>query len=136
MQNILFVCVHNANRSQMAEAFFNAQAGALGLDIHAESAGIRGCGALNSLTVRAMEEVGVPMEGQVPKQLKAEMVERAGRIVTMGADVDREKCPAKYVASDSWLIADPSGQTFAEVRRVRDEIRSKVDSLVTSLVAD
>lgn len=83
-----------------------------------------------------MEEVGVPMEGQVPKQLKAEMVERAGRIVTMGADVDREKCPAKYVASDSWTIPDPSGQTFAEFRRVRDEIRSKVDSLVTSLAGD
>ena len=67
------------------------------------------------------------MVGQVPKQLKPEMVERAGRIVSMGADVEREKCTAKYVPSDAWMIADPTGQTFGEVRRVRDEIRHSIE---------
>jgi arsenate reductase len=67
MQNILFVCVHNANRSQMAETFFNAKAAERGIDSRAESAGTRGAGGLNSLTVRAMDEIGFSMEGQAPK---------------------------------------------------------------------
>src|SRR5690349_9861866 len=97
MQTILFVCVHNANRSQMAEAFFNAQAEEKGIDARAESAGTRGGGALNSITVRAMQELGHSMEGQIPKQLKPEMNERATQIVSMGRDVDGEKGPAKFV---------------------------------------
>src|SRR5947209_9460872 len=124
MQTILFVGVHNANRSQMAEAFFNSQVLALGLDAHAESAGTRGAGALNSLTVRAMEEIGVSMEGLLPKQLKPEMLTRATRIVSVGTGVTSEGCPTKFVASEVWDMDDPAGQTFAEVRRIRNQIRA------------
>jgi arsenate reductase len=133
MQNILFICVHNANRSQMAEAFFNARATEQGIEARAESAGTKGAGALGSLAIRAMDEVGVSMTGQIPKQLKSEMVDRASRIVSMGRGVTGEGCIAKFTPSDDWALDDPSGQTFGEVRRIRDEIRAKVDEMVADL---
>jgi arsenate reductase len=133
MQTILFVCVHNSNRSQMAEAFFNLKAEENGIDAHAESAGTQGAGGLGFLAVRAMEEIGVSMAGQVPKQLKPEMVERASRIVTMGWGVDGEKGVAKFVPSETWAIDDPAGKALGEVRRIRDEIRAKVDGMVADL---
>ena len=117
----------------MAEAFFNAQAVERGIDARAESAGTRGAGALGMLAVKAMDEIGVSMEGQIPKQLKSEMVDRASRIVAMGNNVSDQGCQAKFVPSDVWTVEDPSGKAFGDIRRIRDEIRAKVDSMVSSL---
>jgi arsenate reductase len=133
MQTILFVCVQNAGRSQMAEAFFNAKAKECGLEAHAESAGTRGAGGLYSLAVRAMEEVGIPMTDHIPKQLKPEMVERANLIVAMGNGISAEGCPAKFLVTEDWDIEDPAGQSFGDVRKIRDAIGIKVDALVASL---
>lgn len=134
MQTILFVCVHNSNRSQIAEVLFNEQAEERGIDARAESAGTRGGGALSALMVRAMQEIGISMEGRVPKQLKPEMIQRASRIVSMGAGVHGEMGPTKFTPSEDWKVADPSGQTFGEVRRIRDEIRANVDAMIVTLL--
>lgn len=132
---VLFIGVHNSSRSQMAEAFFNSEAESRGLELRAISAGTRGAGALNILTVRAMAELGIAMEGQSPKQLKSEMIERASRIVSVGVDVNGEKGLARFVPSDEWTLDDPGGRSFGEVRRIRDEIRALVEAMVVRLEA-
>jgi arsenate reductase (thioredoxin) len=120
----------------MAEAFFNAQAVELGIDARAESAGTQGAGALSSLTLRAMSEIGVPMEGMLPKQLKPEMLERASRIISMGQGVLGQGPSTKFVPTEDWEVADPSGLAFGEVRKIRDEIRAKVDAMIDGLGPD
>ena len=72
-----------------------------------------------------MEEVGVPMTDQVPKQLKPEMVERATLIVAMGRGISAEGAPEKFLITENWDIEDPAGQTFGDVRKIRDAIEEK-----------
>ncbi|MBX3117972.1 MAG: arsenate reductase ArsC [Fimbriimonadaceae bacterium] len=122
---VLFVCVHNAGRSQMAEAFVNFFARQLGLDVVAESAGTLGGKSLNALAIRAMAEVGVPMTGQ-PKLLTQEMADRADQIISMGCGVDAEACPAKFLLTEDWELDDPHGAPIERVREIRDEIRARV----------
>lgn len=132
-QTVLFVCVHNAGRSQMAEAFFNQLAVQHGLAWRAESAGTLGAGSLNRIAVELMAEAGVPMDGQVAKQLTPEQVHRADLIVSMGCGVDAEACPAKFLVTEDWGLDDPAGQPREVVARIRDDVRAKVHALIERL---
>lgn len=133
MKTVLYVCVHNAGRSQMAEAFTNALARERGIAVRALSAGTEGGASLNPLAADAMAEIGIPLEGHFPKILTQEMADSADRIVTMGCGVDAEKCPARVHFSDDWGLDDPKGRPMEDVRRIRDQVRAKVDALLSEL---
>lgn len=126
----LFVCVHNAGRSQMAEALLNHRAKELGVDAVAESAGTAVGNALNPAAVEVLREIGISMEGQAPKLLTPEMVARADRILSMGCGVDAEACPTRFVVTEDWGLDDPAGQPIEVVRAIRDEIARRVDDLL------
>ena len=130
MKTVLFVCVHNAGRSQMAEAFTNRLAQERGLPIQAESAGTVVGSRINPIAEQVMEEIGFSMEGQSPKQLTQAMADRADRILTMGCGVDAAACPARILISEDWGLDDPAGQPLEIVRRIRDEIRERVEALL------
>lgn len=123
---VLFVCVHNAGRSQMAEALTNFEAKSRKLPVVAESAGTVGGKSLNPVAVEAMEEIGVPMTGQAPKLLTQSMADSADRIISMGCGVDAAACPAKFLLTEDWELDDPAGQSMESVRIIRDQIRERV----------
>ncbi|MFZ4507376.1 MAG: arsenate reductase ArsC [Fimbriimonas sp.] len=135
MKTILFVCVHNAGRSQMAEAFVNAIATERGLAIRGESAGTIGGKALNPVAVEVMAEIGISMEGQSPKLLTQEQANAADQIITMGCGVDAEACPARFLVTEDWGLDDPAGQPIEFVRSIRDQIKARVDVLIESLAS-
>jgi arsenate reductase (thioredoxin) len=130
MKTILFVCVHNAGRSQMAEALLNHLAVEKGIALRGASAGTVGGKQINPLAIQAMEEIGISMEGQTPKLLTQEMADRADRIISMGCGVDAAACPAKFLVAEDWELEDPAGQPIEKVREIRDQIRSRVKSLL------
>lgn len=130
MKIILFVCVHNAGRSQMAEAFLNHFAKKRRLAIRGESAGTLVGTILNPLAVAVMQEIGIDMTGQVPKLLTQDMANAVTQIITMGCGVDAEACPARFMISEDWGLDDPAGQPIDMVRRIRDEIRERVEVLL------
>lgn len=133
MTRILFVCVHNAGRSQMAEAMVNHFAAERGLDVAAESAGTVGGKELNPMAVSAMNELGVSMMGHHPKLLTQEMADAADRIISMGCGVDADACPAKFLLTEDWALDDPAGQTLDSVRVIRDQIQERVTKLLDEL---
>ena len=116
MKTVLFVCVHNAGRSQMAEAFTNALAKERGLAVRALSAGTVAGEEINPAALAVMQEAGVSMAGQTPKQLTQAMADSADRIVTMGCGVDADACPARIHLSEDWGLDDPKGQPLEKVR--------------------
>jgi arsenate reductase (thioredoxin) len=126
VKRVIFACVHNAGRSQMAAAFFNAlvdptQAVAL-------SAGTDPAAHVHSEVVDVMRELGVDLSAARPRRLTTELASRAELLVTMGCG---EACP--YVPGlrrEDWNLSDPKGRPLAEVRTIRDEIRGRVESLV------
>jgi len=130
MRKYLFVCVHNAGRSQMAEAFVNHYASLHGLPVKGESAGTLGGKALNPVSVQAMHEVGIDMSGQSPKVLTQEMLGPDVTAITMGCGVDAEACPARIIVSDDWGLDDPAGQDLNAVRAIRDQIDTRVQKLL------
>ena len=128
---VVFVCVHNSGRSQMAEAFFNqlAQGKALAL-----SAGTQPGDSVNPVVVEAMREVGIDISGNKPKMLTLEMIEKADRMITMGCGADAGGlCPASFVETEDWALEDPKGKTLEQVRVIRDEIRKRVAKLMSEL---
>src|SRR5260370_40191521 len=120
MKRVLFVCVHNAGRSQMAEAFFNQLARERGLDAVAESAGTSPGESINPTAAQAMAEVGLSLEGRHPRPLTPGMISRADRTITMGCGVDADTCPAGAYITEDWQLPDPHGQPLGVVRHVRD----------------
>lgn len=126
---VLFVCVHNSGRSQMAEAFFNqlvkGKANAL-------SAGTNPDIAVDSTVIKAMQEMGIDISDNRPKALTLEMVEQASKVITMGCGVEGV-CPATFVETKDWELEDPKGKTLDEVRKIRDEIRAKVVDLLKEI---
>jgi arsenate reductase (thioredoxin) len=131
MPDVLFVCVHNAGRSQMAEAFFNALAPA---GLHAASAGTVPGMAVNAVAAEAMREIGIPLDGHAPKLATPELVAASDPIITMGCGV-QESCPlylGMRIAED-WGLDDPAGQPMDTVRRIRDEVRAHVLDLIARL---
>ncbi len=125
---VLFVCVENAGRSQMAEAFFRAQGG------NADSAGTLPAAMINPMVVTAMAEKGIDISGALPKGLTSEMIERSDLVITMGCSVE-EVCPRPMLARMQiklidWHLDDPKGKPLDEVRRIRDDIEKKVLDLM------
>jgi protein-tyrosine-phosphatase len=126
---VLFVCVHNAGRSQMAAALLARHAGDR---IVVHSAGSDPADRLNPAVVRAMAEQGIDVTGQTPRRLTDEMAHQADVVVTMGCG---DACPVypgkRYL---DWELPDPAGQDLATVRTIRDEIDRRVEALVTELL--
>ncbi len=126
MKKVLFVCVHNAGRSQMAEAFFNQMAKGKATAI---SAGTKPAAHTDKVVVKVMDEIGIDIGKQRPKALTLEMVDQADRVITMGCGVE-ETCPASFVPTEDWELDDPEGRSPEEVRKIRDTIRDRVGMLV------
>lgn len=131
MKTYLFVCVHNAGRSQMAEAFVNYLATLHGLAVEGKSAGTIGGKQLNPMAIEAMAELGISMVDQTPKLLTQDMITPETVAITMGCGVDAEACPAKFLVSDDWGLDDPAGQGIESVREIRDQILTKVNALLS-----
>jgi arsenate reductase len=131
MKKVLFVCVHNAGRSQMAEAFFNQMTK---VKAQGSSAGTQPSKKVNPVVVKAMREVGIDIGRRKPKMLTFEMLEDADRVITMGCSVEKA-CPASSVPTEDWQLDDPEGKPIEQVRRIRDEVKAKVEKLVKELVS-
>ena len=131
MKTVLYVCVHNAGRSQMAEALTNALAKERGLPITALSAGTVAGTSVNPVAVAVMEEIGISMAGHHPKQLTQEMADSAETVITMGCG---DACPV-YPGTryEDWVLDDPAGQPLEVVRGIRDDIRARVVRLLAEL---
>ena len=126
MKSVLFVCIHNSGRSQMASAFLNHLSNG---SIESESAGTTPSDSVNRTVVDAMLEKGIDILGETPKLITQGMVDRADHIITMGCSID-EACPAAFVATEDWKLEDPSGKEIVGVRRIRDQIEEKVTRLI------
>lgn len=128
MERVVFACVHNAGRSQMAAAFFNALADPA--KATAVSAGTQPGERVHPEVVTVMGEAGIDLGGQRPQKLTGELAAGASLLVTMGCG---DACP--YVPGlkrDDWPLEDPKGQPLDRVRAIRDEIRERVQHLVQS----
>lgn len=129
-ENILFVCVENAGRSQMAEAFFRQLAPT---KFNVSSAGTIPSPQLNPIVIQVMKEVGIDLENQKPKLLSASMIKDSSKTVNMGC-IDKESCPSLFVKDVlDWNISDPKEKTLDEVKEIRDKIKSEVIALIKSL---
>ena len=128
MKSVLFVCVENSARSQMAEAFFNK----LSKTARASSAGTRPAPTVNPIAIQVMKEVGIDISHAKPKLLTLEMTEAVDKVITMGCMVGGV-CPASIVETEDWGIEDPSGKGFEKFREVRDTIKRKVEHLLDDL---
>jgi arsenate reductase len=136
-KRVLFVCVHNAGRSQMAAALFNALARERGLDWTAESAGTEPAEGVHPEVVAAMAELGIDLSGARPRLLTNEDVEAADRVITMGCEVDAGVCPAVFIKDvEDWGLPDPKGRPLEEVRAIRDEVRRRVEALLDELARE
>jgi len=130
MSHVLFVCLHNAGRSQMSRALFDLA----GAGRHtSESAGTDPADQVHPEVVEVMRELGIEVADQRPRRLSAEMAERADVLVTMGCGDECPYIPGKRYMD--WDLADPKGRPIAEVRATRDEIRSRVQELIQELDA-
>ena len=129
MKKILFVCVHNSGRSQMAEAFFNQLAEDKSVAL---SAGTEPGAGVNPTVVKVMQEAGIDLSRNIPKALTQDMLDEAYKVISMGCGVE-VACPATYIKTEDWGLQDPKGQPIEKVREIRDEIRRMVDHLLQSL---
>jgi arsenate reductase (thioredoxin) len=133
MKTVLFVCVHNSGRSQMAEAFFNELAGG---KAQALSAGTQPGANVNPIVVEAMREAGINISGNKPKMLTMDMVQKAERMITMGCgDEAGAVCPASFIETEDWALEDPKGKSLEHVRKIRDEIKERVIKLVKEILS-
>ncbi len=126
--SVLFVCVHNAGRSQMAAAFLRDLAGNR---VDVLSAGSVPADRVNPVAVQAMAEIGIDMTGDRPKILTADAVRASDVVITMGCGDTCPIFPGKRY--EDWDLDDPAGQPLERVRPIRDEIRRRVDHLLTEL---
>ena len=126
--SVLFVCVHNAGRSQMAAAFLTHLAGDR---VAVKSAGSAPANSINHAVVAALQEIGIDISQEQPKVLTTSAVEQSDVVITMGCG---DACPffpgKRYL---DWVLPDPAGQGVADVRPIRDEIRKLVEELIPTL---
>lgn len=130
MKKILFVCVENAGRSQMAEAFFRKY---MPKGFVAISAGTKPSTQVNPIVLQAMKEVDIDIENQTPKKISQRIIDESEKAINMGC-IDKESCPALFMKNVlDWQIPDPKGKSIEEVREIRDQIKTKVMILIKSL---
>ena len=126
---VLFVCVHNAGRSQMAAGLLDLRSKG---SVHVRSAGSAPADSINPAVVEAMAEIGVDLAREFPKPLTDDVVRAADVVVTMGCG---DACPIypgkRYV---DWELTDPAGKSLSEVRAIRDEIDNRVQALLAELI--
>ncbi len=127
--SVLFVCVHNAGRSQMAAGWLRHLAGDR---VEVRSAGTEPADRINPVAVRAMAEVGIDITGQQPTVLDEQTARDSDVIVTMGCGDTCPSFPGKRY--EDWELADPAGQPIDVVRTIRDDIRARVHRLIADLV--
>lgn len=130
MKKILFVCVENAGRSQMAEAFFRKY---MPKGFEAISAGTKPSTQVNPIVLQAMKEIDIDIENQTPKHISQQIISESEKAINMGC-MDEESCPALFMKDIlDWQIPDPKGKSIEEVRKIRDQIKTKVMILIKSL---
>ena len=127
---VLFVCIHNAGRSQMAAGFMRKLAGD---KVEVLSAGSAPKDSINPIAVQAMAELGIDISNQQPKILTTEAVFESDAVITMGCGDACPIFPGKRY--EDWVLEDPAGQDLEFVRKVRDEIKVRVESLLQDLLA-
>ena len=130
LPEVLFVCVHNAGRSQMAAGLLERK---MGERVRVLSAGSEPADQLNPAVIDAMEEIGIDISAERPKKLENEMVRGSDVVITMGCGDACPVFPGKRY--EDWELEDPSDKDLDTVRRIRDEISARVDELVASLSA-
>jgi arsenate reductase len=129
-RTILFVCIENAGRSQMAEGFFRKYAPE---GYKAASAGTKPVSAINPLAVQVMNEVGIDISNQKSKDISEDMMRNSTKIVNMGC-MEKESCPTLFLNNLlDWNIEDPKGKPIEMVREIRDEVERRVRELVSDL---
>jgi arsenate reductase len=126
---VLFVCVHNAGRSQMAAGLVKLRSEGR---IHVRSAGSQPANEINAAVVEAMEELGVDMGEEFPKPLTDEVVRAADVVITMGCGDACPIYPGKRY--EDWTVDDPAGQDVETVRRIRDDIDARVQRLISEVL--
>ena len=127
---VLFVCVHNAGRSQMAAGFMKT----LGADrVEVLSAGSAPKDSINPIAVEAMKEVGIDISNNVPKVLTPEAVQESDAVITMGCGDACPFYPGKRY--EYWVLDDPAGQGIESVRIIRDDIKKRVEQLLSELLS-
>ena len=126
---VLFVCVHNAGRSQMAAGFLERLAGAR---LRVQSAGSEPADEINPVAVEAMREVGIDIAGARPQRLRDDAVREADVVITMGCGDACPVYPGKRY--QDWELDDPAGRPLGEVRGIRDQIKARVETLVAELL--
>ena len=129
--SVLFVCIHNAGRSQMAAGFMRELGGGR---VEVLSAGSAPRDSINPIAVQAMAEVGIDIANQLPKILTPEAVLASDVVITMGCGDACPFFPGKRY--EDWVLEDPASQDLEFVRRVRDEIRVRVENLLAELLAE
>ncbi|MDV7197177.1 arsenate reductase ArsC [Rhodococcus kroppenstedtii] len=127
--SVLFVCVHNAGRSQMAAGFLTHLGGGA---VEVRSAGSAPADTINSAAVEAMAEIGIDISDQSPKILTPDAVETSDVVITMGCG---DACPVfPGVSYRDWTLPDPAGKGLEAVRPIRDQIKARVEDLLAELV--
>jgi arsenate reductase (thioredoxin) len=129
--SVLFVCVHNAGRSQMAAGFLSALAGEA---IEVRSAGSAPADTVNAAAVEAMAEVGIDISTQAPKILTTDAVEASDVVITMGCGDTCPIFPGKSYRD--WVLEDPAGKGVTAVRPIRDQIKARVEALIAELLPE
>lgn len=133
MEEILFVCVENAGRSQMAEAFFRKY---LADRFETISAGTNPAAKVNPIVIQVMEEIGIDIKEKIPKIISQQMINQAKVTINMGC-MGRESCPALFLKDViDWEIPDPKGNTIDEVRKIRDQIEQEVKKFIASMTGE
>lgn len=128
MVRVLFVCVQNAGRSQMAAALFNRHAQGRAW---ADSAGTRPATRVHPEVLEVMREIGINLDAAKPRLLTAELAADAVRVITMGCD--EGECPVVSAPMEDWGLPDPAGRPIDSVREIRDDIDRRVRSLLSNL---
>ncbi len=129
MPSVLFVCVHNAGRSQMAAGFMSTLSGG---KVEVLSAGSAPKNSINPIAVEAMAEVGIDIANNVPKILTTEAVQQSDVVITMGCGDTCPFFPGKRY--EDWVLDDPAGQGIESVRVIRDEIKKRVEDLLKEII--
>jgi protein-tyrosine-phosphatase len=128
---VLFVCVHNAGRSQMAAGFMSALSGGA---VEVLSAGSAPKDQINPIAIEAMAELGIDIAGNTPKVLTTDAVRESDAVITMGCGDVCPIFPGKRY--EDWELEDPAGKDIETVRRVRDDIRGRIEQLLGELIPE